>query len=95
MPANIHTNADELAEASGQAKSDEQELAKKSARQAKARKDAGRAVAANRSGVPATPRNGVNSSVATTTDANGLPRVGRNDLCPCGSGKKYKKCHGA
>jgi len=21
--------------------------------------------------------------------------VGRNDLCPCGSGKKYKKCHGA
>ena len=21
------------------------------------------------------------------------PRVGRNDLCPCGSGKKYKKCH--
>jgi uncharacterized protein len=20
---------------------------------------------------------------------------GRNDLCPCGSGKKYKKCHGA
>lgn len=21
-------------------------------------------------------------------------RVGRNDLCPCGSGKKYKKCHG-
>jgi len=24
-----------------------------------------------------------------------LPRVGRNDPCPCGSGKKYKKCHGA
>jgi hypothetical protein len=22
------------------------------------------------------------------------PRVGRNDPCPCGSGKKYKKCHG-
>jgi preprotein translocase subunit SecA len=22
------------------------------------------------------------------------PKVGRNDLCPCGSGKKYKKCHG-
>jgi preprotein translocase subunit SecA len=21
--------------------------------------------------------------------------VGRNDPCPCGSGKKYKKCHGA
>ncbi|CAM2059640.1 protein translocation ATPase [Desulfovibrionales bacterium] len=23
------------------------------------------------------------------------PKVGRNDHCPCGSGKKYKKCHGA
>jgi uncharacterized protein YecA (UPF0149 family) len=22
-------------------------------------------------------------------------QVGRNDPCPCGSGKKYKKCHGA
>ncbi|MGH9661754.1 MAG: SEC-C metal-binding domain-containing protein, partial [Bryobacteraceae bacterium] len=22
-------------------------------------------------------------------------KVGRNDPCPCGSGKKYKKCHGA
>jgi preprotein translocase subunit SecA len=24
-----------------------------------------------------------------------MPKVGRNDECPCGSGKKYKKCHGA
>jgi preprotein translocase subunit SecA len=24
-----------------------------------------------------------------------VPEVGRNDPCPCGSGKKYKKCHGA
>lgn len=23
-----------------------------------------------------------------------ITKVGRNDLCPCGSGKKYKKCHG-
>ena len=22
------------------------------------------------------------------------PKIGRNDLCPCGSGKKYKNCHG-
>jgi preprotein translocase subunit SecA len=22
-------------------------------------------------------------------------KVGRNELCPCGSGKKYKNCHGA
>jgi len=26
---------------------------------------------------------------------NGGSKVGRNDPCPCGSGKKYKKCHGA
>ncbi len=24
-----------------------------------------------------------------------VPKVGRNELCPCGSGKKYKHCHGA
>ena len=24
-----------------------------------------------------------------------VPRPGRNDPCPCGSGRKYKKCHGA
>jgi len=45
-------------------------------------------------------------SVRTATDAiisrhetrqpfkNSLPKVGRNALCPCGSGKKYKHCHG-
>ena len=26
--------------------------------------------------------------------ANEVPRVGRNEPCPCGSGKKYKQCHG-
>ena len=23
------------------------------------------------------------------------PKIGRNDPCPCGSGRKFKKCHGA
>jgi len=32
------------------------------------------------------------SGVATVR--NVLPKVGRNDACPCGSGKKYKHCHG-
>jgi preprotein translocase subunit SecA len=27
--------------------------------------------------------------------AAAAPKVGRNDPCPCGSGKKFKKCHGA
>ena len=26
---------------------------------------------------------------------NALKDVGRNDPCPCGNGKKFKKCHGA
>ena len=36
-------------------------------------------------------------SVATDSEApltGDVPRVGRNDPCPCGSGKKYKHCHG-
>jgi len=28
------------------------------------------------------------------SSVNGVPKVGRNDPCPCGSGKKYKQCHG-
>jgi preprotein translocase subunit SecA len=27
-------------------------------------------------------------------DTTEVPKVGRNDPCPCGSGKKYKQCHG-
>jgi len=30
----------------------------------------------------------------TKTVVRDQPKVGRNQLCPCGSGKKYKKCHG-
>lgn len=30
----------------------------------------------------------------TAPVVNNGPRVGRNDPCPCGSGKKYKNCHG-
>ncbi len=31
----------------------------------------------------------------TQSPIHNADSVGRNDLCPCGSGKKYKKCHGA
>ncbi|HLU00779.1 MAG TPA: preprotein translocase subunit SecA [Burkholderiaceae bacterium] len=31
---------------------------------------------------------------AATAAAGELPKVGRNEPCPCGSGKKYKHCHG-
>ena len=39
------------------------------------------------------PTAGGDFSVGTVRAAG--PKVGRNDPCPCGSGKKYKKCHGA
>ncbi|HSV56633.1 MAG TPA: SEC-C metal-binding domain-containing protein, partial [Magnetospirillaceae bacterium] len=32
---------------------------------------------------------------AVVTVKRSMPKVGRNDPCPCGSGKKYKHCHGA
>ena len=36
----------------------------------------------------------VQQFVDPQTVAPEVPRVGRNDPCPCGSGKKYKHCHG-
>ena len=40
------------------------------------------------------PRVGGDDAVLRTVRRD-EPKVGRNDPCPCGSGKKYKKCHGA
>ena len=36
----------------------------------------------------------VQTTVDTATQVAAVPRVGRNEPCPCGSGKKYKHCHG-
>ncbi len=38
---------------------------------------------------------GGGSEAAVETVHRKEPKVGRNDPCPCGSGKKFKKCHGA
>ena len=32
--------------------------------------------------------------VSIRTERRHQPKIGRNDTCPCGSGKKYKQCHG-
>jgi len=34
------------------------------------------------------------SGVVGPSKAQNLPKVGRNEACPCGSGKKFKKCCG-
>jgi preprotein translocase subunit SecA len=40
-------------------------------------------------------KNGNGAPAAEQPVRRNEPKVGRNDPCPCGSGKKYKKCHGA
>ena len=44
---------------------------------------------------PAQQTNGGGAAAAAQPLRRAEPKVGRNDPCPCGSGKKYKKCHGA
>ena len=36
----------------------------------------------------------VRSRLSAPAPQSSAPKVGRNDPCPCGSGKKFKKCHG-
>jgi hypothetical protein len=55
---------------------------------------AGAAAAPARGAAPTPARVG-GDDAAVKTVRRDEPKVGRNDPCPCGSGKKYKKCHGA
>src|SRR6185437_3966154 len=41
-----------------------------------------------------TPRGPVATSSAGAASSGGMQKIGRNDPCYCGSGKKYKMCHG-
>ena len=49
---------------------------------------------------PAAPKSGSASSAAAPRPPFRRPQslnfagVGRNDICPCGSGKRFKNCHG-
>jgi preprotein translocase subunit SecA len=78
----------EMVERGAADKSDEDEQAAQSANPASAR---------GRKGKPSAARV---AAAAASTEAKvepvrrDRPKVGRNDPCPCGSGKKYKKCHG-
>ena len=52
-------------------------------------------------GRPSAERSGAEAAMQAALNAKAKPirrdepKVGRNDACPCGSGKKYKKCCGA
>jgi preprotein translocase subunit SecA len=97
VPEHVQTNADEISQASGQSKTDESET--RPTKPAPVRKNTTpNRVAQNgyktpSSGGVATAQNG--HKAPTASDGANLAKVGRNDPCPCGSGKKYKKCHGA
>jgi preprotein translocase subunit SecA len=81
-PRNLRTNIDQIVLASGQAKSDGSEGKTVSRRQGAGNRQNG-----NGQG---------HTSVATPAPRPVMAnKIGRNDPCPCGSGKKYKKCHGA
>ena len=44
---------------------------------------------------PAAPAERVVARAASSGGVSVIQKVGRNDPCPCGSGRKYKKCHGS
>ncbi|HLJ36630.1 MAG TPA: preprotein translocase subunit SecA [Ktedonobacteraceae bacterium] len=81
-PRKMRTNADDIARASGQAKSDG----------ASERKTGFNARGNGQNGHRGAGRS---PSAPTPSRPANPARIGRNDPCPCGSGKKYKKCHGA
>ena len=63
---------------------------------AEARAAAAGGDAATATAPPGVATNGGNGSTNSTTVVKGEDeKIGRNDPCWCGSGKKYKKCHGA
>ena len=79
-PRNLRTNVDDIARASGQAKSDGSEKGSVSRRQNSSNRQNG---------------NGRTPTATSAPRPVMVNKIGRNDPCPCGSGKKYKKCHGA
>ncbi|GHO74265.1 protein translocase subunit SecA [Ktedonobacter sp. SOSP1-85] len=94
IPANVRTNADAIAEASGQSKSENGEETRA---RANGQRKSGQTRAKSASG--RSTKNQSNGNRNYNANVNGsasaFAKVGRNDPCPCGSGKKFKKCHGA
>jgi preprotein translocase subunit SecA len=89
VPQRLKTNADEVALASGQAKSNV------SAEQTKNVQGARKNGSRRSSAVRTSGSNGTHPSPGSNGHTSVIGKVGRNEPCPCGSGKKYKKCHGA
>jgi preprotein translocase subunit SecA len=96
MPRNVRTHADAIAQASGQTKSDTTEERPRSMGQGQNARRNGTGQKSH-TARPPQPTARQAASAARTNNGPATPpaKIGRNDLCYCGSGKKYKKCHGA
>ncbi len=91
---NLQTNAEAIAQAGGQSKSDTADERPKGQSMRRGNK----AARGHNNGRAATSRSNGRAPSAPSNSASRpqmIGKVGRNDPCPCGSGKKYKKCHGA
>ncbi|HMG22283.1 MAG TPA: SEC-C metal-binding domain-containing protein, partial [Kofleriaceae bacterium] len=82
----------------GVANKSEDEAAPAAEGDSSARQQAAQSKRAGRGGRAAQARGGAGAGDGDGAKAEPVrrdrPKVGRNDPCPCGSGKKYKKCHG-
>jgi preprotein translocase subunit SecA len=124
LPANLQTNADAIAEASGQVKSADNALpprpgsaptgangkagnrlsgvrtnAARPGQSNGARANVSRPAQSNGrppvpSGAKQSAKAGAGAAISTASDPVPGAKLGRNDPCYCGSGKKYKYCHG-
>ncbi|WP_329741321.1 preprotein translocase subunit SecA [Dyella sp. A6] len=73
----------------------EEEVAAMEAEQRRMAERMQRQMQASGGGAPADALGGGDAATAmAAVPASSGPKVGRNDPCPCGSGKKYKHCHG-
>jgi preprotein translocase subunit SecA len=89
-PRKMQTNASEITRAIGEAKSDTVEI--------KPKAPASRKNGTNKNGASnhrSNNNNGNGRASAPPPRTNVPVKIGRNDPCYCGSGKKFKKCHGA
>ena len=76
-------------------RSDEAAVIEQQRREAAAKQKMAFEHADARSAVPADQAPAAEEAAAPQPITRAQPKVGRNDPCPCGSGKKYKQCHGA
>ncbi len=95
LPQKVQTNAEDIARASGQQnKSEDATRNEIRALNQNHKNGSSSTTGGQRNNSQRSNAQNSNNQV-TAQQSNGLAKVGRNDPCPCGSGKKYKKCHGA